>query len=99
MAFGLGIAGRNGSGRRQKQSLGSPAAHDRAYFAFARPGVPAVRRSFFQSQHFTVKRLLFAGRDETVRLVMESAQSHGAAADSRHGRGLQHLYAARVAAA
>ena len=62
----------------------------------------AFRR--FAEIFFSLGVLLLSGavlparRDEAGWLVMESAQSHGAAADSGHGRGLQHFHATCAAA-
>jgi lauroyl/myristoyl acyltransferase len=52
---------------------------------------------FFEPGRFAVERILPPGGDENLRLVVERAQSHGAAFDSGHGRGLQHFHATGLA--
>src|SRR5713101_5956747 len=93
----MGTAWRLGTGASAAQYGARARSDDRAGAALPRAGVPAGEGNRDESAGVAPERALFAHGNASERLVLELAQSYGAAADARLRGGLQHLYATGVA--
>ena len=75
------------------------AADDHAGAFVALAGISPPKRNPAEPRRADRERCLPPDGDAACRLVLESAQPHGAAAHARFRRGLQHLHATRFATA
>src|SRR5260370_13902317 len=93
----MGTAGRRGAGASATRLGARAGSDDCGGAALPRAGIPAGEGNRVESAGVAVERTLFAHGNASERLVLELAQSYGAAADARLRGGLQHLHATGVA--